>query len=123
MSNKTLLQLPTDTDNFAELRKNNEYFVDKTLYIKDVLSPWTSSAQVFTRPKGFGKTMFMRMPGSFLSIDCKNPGDTSVQQKLFKGTRITEDREFCEKYMGQHPVIYINLKDAYGDNFEEAYLK
>ena len=123
MSNKTFLQLPTDTDNFAELRKNNEYYVDKTLYIKDVLSPWTSRAQVFTRPKGFGKTMFMNMLSSFLSIDSKNPGDTSVQQKLFKGTKITEDREFCEKYMGQHPFIYINLKDAYGDNFEEAYLK
>ena len=123
MSNKTFLQLPADTDNFEELRINNEYYVDKTLYIKDVLSPWTSRAQLFTRPKGFGKTMFMSMLGSFLSIDSKNPGDTSVQQKLFKGTRITEDREFCEKYMGQHPVIYINLKDAYGDNFEEAYLK
>ena len=78
---------------------------------------------LFTRPRRFGKTLFMSMVEYFLKINSANPGDTILQQKLFKDTKILEDREFCAKYMGQHPVICLTLKGVQGVDFEDAYYK
>ena len=78
---------------------------------------------IFTRPRRFGKTLFMSMVEYFLKINSANSGDTKLQQKLFKDTKILEDREFCAKYMGQHPVICLTLKGVQGVDFEDAYYK
>ena len=78
---------------------------------------------LFTRPRRFGKTLFMSMVEYFLKINSANPGDTILQQKLFKDTKILEDREFCAKYMGQHPVISLTLKGVQGKTFKAAYYK
>ena len=120
MSNKQFLALPESPTSFEELKDENGYFVDKTEFIKTV---FTDSAKVllFTRPRRFGKTLLMTMFESFLQINPEKPFDTSVQQNYFKGTKILEDKEFCQKFMGQYPVIEISLKDVDGDNFEEAY--
>ena len=122
MSEKQFLPLPCDYDSFEKIRKDNCYFVDKSSCIRNVLNndPYVT---LFTRPKGFGKTVFMSMLNSFLSIDKDHPFDTSLQQKLFSGTEILKDTEFCEKYMGKFPVIFISLKDVYGNTFEDAYRK
>ena len=58
-----------------------------------------------------------------MKINSANPGDTILQQKLFKDTKILEDREFCAKYMGQHPVICLTLKGVQGKTFKAAYYK
>ena len=63
----------------------------------------------------------MTMFESFLKINPGKPFDNSKQLKLFKGTKILEDWEFCSKFMGHYPVIDITLKDVDGNNFEEAY--
>ena len=120
MSNNQFLALPESPTSFEELKDENGYFVDKTEFIKTV---FTDSAKVllFTRPRRFGKTLLMTMFESFLQINSEKPFDTSVQQKYFHGTKILEDKEFCDKFMGQYPVISVSLKDVDGDNFEEAY--
>ena len=82
-----------------------------------------TSVLLFTRPRRFGKTLLMNMFEAFLKIDSHNPGDTTLHNQLFYGTKITEDKAFCEKYMGKFPVICITLKNVQGDNFEDAYLK
>ena len=97
--------------NFEELKKSNNYFADKTEYLKTILTD-SSSVLLFIRPNGFGKTMLMTMFESFLQINPEKPFDNSKQLELFKGTKILEDKEFCSKFMGQYPVIYINLKDV-----------
>ncbi|MDY5323405.1 MAG: hypothetical protein SPG96_00590, partial [Succinivibrio sp.] len=51
------------------------------------------------------------------------PGNISKHLNYFKGTKILEDQEFCDKYMGQCPVIAITLKDVSGDDFKDAYFK
>ena len=58
-----------------------------------------------------------------MKINSANPGDTILQQKLFKDTKILEDREFCAKYIGQHPVISLTLKGVQGKTFKAAYYK
>ena len=120
MSNKQFLPLLKGPKNFKELKDQNCYFVDKTEYLKTILTD-SSSVLLFIRPNGFGKTMLMTMLESFLQINPEKPFDNSKQLELFKGTKILEDKEFCSKFMGQYPVIYINLKDVDGNNYEEAY--
>ena len=133
MSKKHFLALPVTGDTFAEVREKNRYYVDKTPYLKQVFSEDEAvdenslidgtTVLLLTRPRRFGKTMLMNMFESFLNINYEKPGDTSIQYKFFKGTKILEDQKFCKKYMGQFPVISITLKDVLGDDFESAYLK
>ena len=123
MTTKQFLPLPYGKDVYSELKGNGCYFVDKTPYLKDIIDKDKSNVMLFTRPRRFGKTLFMSMVEYFLKINSANPGDTILQQKLFKDTKILEDREFCAKYMGQHPVICITLKGVHGVDFEDAYYK
>ena len=123
MSTKQFLPLPTGKDNFAELKDKNRYYVDKTPYLKQVFAVDDADVLLFTRPRRFGKTLLMNMFESFLKISEKNPGDTTIHQNYFKDTKISEDKEFCKKYMGQFPVISLTLKNVYGDNLDEAYVK
>ena len=133
MSDKTFLPLPTGNTNFTEIRTVNCYYVDKTPYLKTVFSKEVSTdkkasaagtpVMLFTRPRRFGKTLLMDMFESFLKVNTKNPDDTSLQEELFKGTKIFEDKDFCKKYMGRFPVIFITMKGVHGTTFKAAYLK
>ena len=120
MNNNEFLPLPDNPGCYEELKDSNCYFVDKTEHLKTVFTSSTK-VQLFTRPRRFGKTLLMTMFESFLQINPENPFDTSVQQKYFQGTKILEDKEFCDKFMGQYPVISISLKDVTGKTFEIAY--
>ena len=120
MSNKQFLELPYGKDDFPLLREGNCYFVDKTPYLKTVFTD-QSAVMLFTRPRRFGKTLLISMFDSFLKINPKKPFDNSKQLELFKGTKILEDKEFCDKFMGQCPVITITLKKVDGTNFKEFY--
>ena len=120
MSDKKFLPLPYGYNSYEEIRNDNCYFVDKTSYLKNVLEG-SGKVLLFTRPRRFGKTVFMSTLNSFLKINKENPTDTSEQLRLFERTRILKDTVFCEKYMGKYPVIFITLKSVDGDNFEDAY--
>ena len=120
MSDKQFLELPYGKDDFPLLREGNCYFVDKTPYLKTVFTD-QSAVLLFTRPRRFGKTLLISMFDSFLKINPENPFDNSKQLELFKGTKILEDKEFCDKFMGQCPVIAITLKKVEGTNFNELY--
>ncbi len=123
MTTKQFLPLPYGKDVYSELKNNGCYFVDKTPYLKNIIDEDESNVMLFTRPRRFGKTLFMSMVEYFLKINSANPGDTILQQKLFKDTKILDDQEFCAKYMGQHPVICLTLKGVQGVDFEDAYYK
>ena len=120
MSDKKFLPLPYGYNSYEEIRNDNCYFVDKTSYLKNVLEG-SGKVLLFTRPRRFGKTVFMSTLNSFLKINKENSTDTSEQLRLFERTQILKDTVFCEKYMGKYPVIFITLKSVDGDNFEDAY--
>ena len=121
MSDKQFLALPYGKDDFTKLRAQDCYFVDKTPYIKQVFGVDSSDVLLLTRPRRFGKTLLMSMFDSFLKINPEKPFDNTKQLELFKETKILEDKEFCDKFMGQCPVIAVSLKDMEADTFEEAY--
>lgn len=48
--------LPSGVENFEKLRRNDMYYVDKTEIIADLLRNH-GDANLFTRPRRFGKTL------------------------------------------------------------------
>ena len=106
---------------FHELIESNSYYVDKTSFIKTIFEENTSKVMLITRPRRFGKTLTMSTFYDFFALDPENPGDVSRQENWFKDTKIFEDKEFCAKYMGKFPVIFISLKSVSGNDFIGAY--
>ena len=108
-------------ESFHELIESNSYYVDKTPFIRTVFQEITSKVLLITRPRRFGKTLTMSTFLDFLAINPDNPEDLSRQKLWFKDTAIFSDREFCRRYMGRFPVIFISLKSVYGSDFDKAY--
>lgn len=104
-------KLPVGIENFEEFSAENFYYVDKTMFIAELLQNW-GKVNLFTRPRRFGKSLNMSMLKCFFEIG----GD----QTLFDGLKITEEKSLCEEYMGQFPVISISLKSIDGPDFEAA---
>ncbi len=108
---KVRKKLPIGIDGFEKLRTNDFYYVDKTLFIKELLQNW-GEVNLFTRPRRFGKTLNMSMLRSFF--------EAGSDPALFDGLMIAQEKELCEKYMGKFPVISISLKSVDGRNFKAA---
>ena len=104
-------KLPIGIDIFEKLDREEFYYVDKTGMIEDLLQN-RSEVNLFTRPRRFGKSLNMSMMKDFFEI--------GASPALFKGLKISERKELCEKYMGQFPVISISLKSVEGLDFEAA---
>ncbi len=112
--------LPVGQQSFADLLANNNYYVDKTPFIKAVME-YDAQVLLMTRPRRFGKTLFMDTLQCFLEIDPANPGCSDANARLFAGLKILEDKAFCDAWMGQHPVVSFSLKGAEAGTFELAY--
>lgn len=104
-------KLPVGIENFEEFSAENFYYVDKTMFIAELLQNW-GKVNLFTRPRRFGKSLNMSMLKCFF--------ETGGDQTLFDGLKITEEKSLCEEYMGQFPVISISLKSIDGPDFEAA---
>ena len=96
---------------FKSLRVRNNYFVDKSMYIKDIIDN-QSGVILVTRPRRFGKTLNMSMLRYYFDIKCKD------SKELFKGLKIMEQDEYYTSKLGYYPVIYLSLKDAGLMNYE-----
>lgn len=107
------VNLPYGIDNFAKVRESNCYYIDKTGFIKELLSE-TFDVNLITRPRRFGKTLTMSMLAEFFDI-CKDG------RGLFEGLEIAKDTEFCAEWMNQWPVLFLTLKDVQGRTFDNAY--
>lgn len=101
---------------FEDLRKSSNYYVDKTDIIYELVEETDNQVTLFTRPRRFGKTLMMSMLSNFFSI-------RKESKDIFEGLKISEYKEFCEKWMNQYPVLFITFKDAEADEFDIAYDK
>ncbi len=102
--------LPIGVDNFKTLITKEYYFVDKTLFIRDLLN-MKGEVNLFTRPRRFGKTLNMSMLRYFFEMNEDN-------RALFEGTKIMSAGEEYLKWMGQFPVISLSLKSMKQPTFE-----
>lgn len=104
-------KLPIGIENFEEFSVEDFYYVDKTLFIKELLQNW-GKVNLFTRPRRFGKSLNMSMLKCFFEIG-RDPA-------LFEGLKIAQEKDLCEKYMGKFPVISISLKSVGGLQYDSA---
>ncbi len=106
--------LPMGIDDFAKLREDGFYYVDKTGMIIELLRGW-GEVNLFTRPRRFGKTLNMSMLKCFFEPD--------TDKSIFDGLAISKEKELCEAYMGKYPVLNFSLKQVQGLNYENAELQ
>ena len=99
-------------EDFAEIRRENYYYVDKTDFLEKFLRT-PDDATLFTRPRRFGKTLFLSMLAEFFDI-------TKDSRDLFAGLKVSANEELCREWMNQYPVIFLSLKDVAGESFAEA---
>ena len=90
---------------FKALRIRKNYYIDKTMYIKDIIDN-EASVLLVTRPRRFGKTLNMSMLKYY--FDCTKKDS----KELFEGLKIMEQEEKYTSKLGYYPCIYLTLKDA-----------
>ena len=113
--------LPVGVDDFGKLIQNGYYYVDKTLFIKELLDK-EGDVTLFTRPRRFGKTLNMSMLKYFFE-DSGSPEQKEKNKRLFDGLAITNSGESYLKKMGKYPVISLSLKSAKQKTYQSAYHK
>ena len=100
---------------FRALRIRKNYYIDKTMYIKDIIDN-DSSVILVTRPRRFGKTLNMSMLRYY--FDCSQKDN----KELFEGLKIMEQGEEYTSKLGYYPCIYLTLKDVNEDTYEKMIL-
>ena len=99
---------------FAALRKEDAYYVDKTEIIYELVHDTKNKVTLFTRPRRFGKTLMMSMMENFFNI-------RKESARIFEGLAIAEHGDFCKEWMNQYPVLFVSFKDVEAENFDGAY--
>ena len=140
------LKIALGTDNFKEMVTQYDVYVDKTLFIKEVLDS-SEKAMLITYPRRWGKTLNLDMLKTFLEPEtkkCKKVDQAEDNYSLFypwtwslpfwnseklvcnkdifldyKLAISKADKGYYMKYQGKHPVIFISLKEITGDVIEE----
>jgi hypothetical protein len=100
---------------FKMLRLRENYFIDKSLYIKDIIDN-QSGVILVTRPRRFGKTLNMSMLRYYFDCTVKD------SKELFEGLKIMEQDEKYTSKLGYYPCIYLTLKDVCESNYEDMLL-
>jgi hypothetical protein len=112
--------LPIGVDNFEMLVTRGYYFIDKTMFIRELLEK-KSNVNLFTRPRRFGKTLNMSMLQYFFEDARNREGEKVDNSYLFEGLNIMSQGEEYLSHMGQYPVINLSLKSGKQPTFDMAY--
>ena len=103
-------------DNFAEIIRKGYLFVDKSLFIKEIIDD-VSKVTLITRPRRWGKTLNMSMLHHFLAPEAY--GDSTAG--LFDQLKIAQaPGDYVAQHQGKYPVIFMTLKGVEASTFEEA---
>ncbi|HHW04136.1 MAG TPA: AAA family ATPase [Thermoanaerobacterales bacterium] len=106
--------IPIGIDDFRNLKESNGYFVDKSLFIKEVIDD-ISKVKLITRPRRFGKTLNISMLRYFFE---KTDEDLSC---LFKDLKIWRECDTYTSQQGQYPVVNLSFKDVKDMTFDECF--
>ena len=94
--------IPIGVSDYERLRKEDYYFVDKSMMIQEFLRR-KSIVTLITRPRRFGKTLNMSMMASFFDI-------TKDSRELFKDTAIMKSEHASA--MNQYPTVFLSFASA-----------
>ena len=99
------------TADFKTIIDNNGLFIDKTLFIKEIIDD-ISAVLLFPRPRRFGKSLNMSMLKYYFDI-------TLDSKYLFKGLKILECGDKYLNEMNKYPVVSLTLKECKKATYEE----
>ncbi|RKP19942.1 DUF1703-domain-containing protein, partial [Rozella allomycis CSF55] len=99
---------------FSEYRKKNAIFVDKTHFIEEFIESF-AKIELILRPRRFSKSTNLSMLKSFFTI--------GTDKSMFKGLKIYENYELMDKYCGEYPVVFLDLKNVIGETWELTLLE
>ncbi|MBQ5846290.1 MAG: AAA family ATPase, partial [Selenomonadaceae bacterium] len=108
-----MCNMPIGVENFRELIEGNYYFVDKTLFIKEMLDS-RIKVTLFTRPRRFGKTLTMSMLKEFFDINTAN-------SDIFDWLKISSAGKQYMQHKGKYPVIFLSMKAVAAGGYEETF--
>ena len=96
-------EIPIGIQDFKAIRDNDGYFVDKSALMDSILSRRLVAVHLFTRPRGFGKSVNLSMLDAYLNI--RYAGNA-----WFEGLKVSELRpDDSEK--NSYPVVMMDLKN------------
>jgi len=95
-------QMLIGTDSFEKLIEGNYFYIDKTLFIKELLDN-KNEVTLIIRPRRFGKTLNMSMLKHFFDVN-------KDSKALFDGLKIMEHRDIVENHLNKYPVVFLTLK-------------
>ena len=104
-----MLAIPESAD-FKRLAGKGNFYVDKTLFIKDLLEQ-EKFLSLFTRPRRFGKTMNQKMLRAFFDRKEDN-------HHLFKNLLIGQYPHLIQTHCNQHPVIFLSFNEVEKSTYE-----
>ncbi|SHH48924.1 AAA family ATPase [Tepidibacter thalassicus] len=108
-------KVPIGVSDFKELITENYYYVDKSLFVKEIIDDG-AKVILLPRPRRFGKTLNMSMLKYFFE---KNDEDNKC---LFKNLKVNKYKDIMDM-QGKYPVIYLTFKDVKDGNFQKCYEK
>ncbi|MEJ6951345.1 AAA family ATPase [Natronospora cellulosivora (SeqCode)] len=116
-----LKQIPIGIDNFKELIEKEGYFVDKSLFIKEVMHN-ISKVILLTRPRRFGKTLNFSMLKSFIEIpECRKLNNEDKDYLyLFDNLKICEEKKIIKDHFAKYPVVNFSFKKIKANDWESA---
>jgi hypothetical protein len=108
-------------ENYKEFIDEDMYYVDKTLFIRDLIERG-GKVNLFTRPRRFGKTLTISMLKTFFEEELDRDGSPVDNHRYFEGMKINDCDERIMSKMGRYPVIRLSLKSAKQRNFYTAFM-
>ncbi|NME72737.1 AAA family ATPase [Flammeovirga aprica] len=106
-------KFPIGISDFKEVIQENYYYVDKSLFIEEIINS-SGKSILIPRPRRFGKTINMSMLKAFFDVTEKN-------EELFDGLKIKESDTWVQQ--GKYPVIFLTFKDVKKNTFEASLKK
>jgi len=107
-------KLDIGNSDFKSIIENNNYFVDKSLFIKEIIES-QSQIVLLPRPRRFGKTLNLSMLKYYFDRNQKS------EINLFENLNIWQETDEIKEKKGKYPVIYLSFKDAKQNTWEDTF--
>lgn len=133
---------------FGKIVRESSIFIDKSLFIKEIIED-KSEVILITMPRRWGKSLNLDMLRRFLSIEEENSQQKEFNKKIFEQSiktnfdktksqlnisttqiKIPDENIIGQTKVidslalqGQHPLIFIDLKDCKASSFQEVQKK
>ncbi len=108
--------LALGVDDFRFIIENDCYYVDKSMFIAELLDKKGVQVKLITRPRRFGKTLNMSMLHYFFDVE-----GAEKNRYLFSGLEIENSPHM--EHFGGYPVIFMTLKATDSLDYHELMVK